>query len=163
MSIGEEDAAFKARDLFGVKSAVDRDFVRLVHAITRMRQAIGELTIVGEQQKAGALLVEASDRIQPGAARVIDEVNRAAAAFRVVIRADHAARLEEHDVDELFGPRNPLAFNGDDIALRINPRRERLDHVTVDRDHARLDELLAAPPRTDARIGERLLQADTAL
>ena len=42
----------------------ERGFVNLVQAVAGMHEAVGEITVVGDDQKAGGVLVEATDRIQ---------------------------------------------------------------------------------------------------
>ena len=55
----------------------------------RVREAVGELAVVGEQDQAGGVGVEAADRVEPRRASV-DEVDDGAAAVRVLGGGDDA-------------------------------------------------------------------------
>ena len=52
IAAGEEDALFQTGDILLVQSPADGHFVPLVHTVSRVRQAIRELPVIGEQQQA---------------------------------------------------------------------------------------------------------------
>ena len=70
-----------------------RDPVRLVDAVARMGDAVGELAVAGEQQQPPAVGVEAADGHQPGDVR--HQVTHGATALRVAHGGEHACRLVE--------------------------------------------------------------------
>ena len=55
-------AAAQLADGAGGWRAGDDDFVRLVDFETRVGEAIGELTVVGEQEDTGRVSIESTDR-----------------------------------------------------------------------------------------------------
>src|SRR5215203_4167374 len=78
------------------RRAADDGAVGLGHLERRVGEAVGELPVVGEQDQAGAVGVEAADRIE--AAVGLDEVDDRLAAVRVAGGRDDSLRLVE-DVD----------------------------------------------------------------
>ena len=87
--------------------------VRLLDAVARMREPMGEVTVVREQQHAARVDVEPAHRHD---ARIVaDEVDDRRAALRVARRRDDTERLVEQHVRELLLP-DPVAVDLDDVA-----------------------------------------------
>ena len=78
----------------------DDGAVGLRHLEARVREAMGELAVVGEQDQAGGVDVETAHRVQAGVARHERDDRRA--ALRVAGGRDHAARLVDR-VDDMPG------------------------------------------------------------
>ena len=109
-----------------------------------MREPVGELAVVRQEQHAGRVGVEAADRDDPGL--VADEADDGRAAARVARRRHDACRLVQQHVDELLQP-EPAAVELDAVA-RLDERVQR-SRLAVDGDPARLDQLVGAAPGRD--------------
>ena len=90
------------------------------------------------------------------------EVRDGLAAARVRHRRQHLGRLVERQVDQAWLGRDALAVHPDHLAVGIDPRAEPPDDLTVHRDPARADELLAVPAAADPGLSQDLLQPDPA-
>ena len=126
------------------------------HLEARVGERVGEVAVVGEQDQAGAVGVQATDRVQalPGG----HEVDDRGPAVRVGRRGDHAGRLVQRVDDARARPADQLAVDGDrllagDVARRVG------DHGAVDGHPPVDDERLRRAPRGDARVGEVLSEA----
>ena len=96
--------------------------VRLGHAEARMREAVREVAVVGQQDQAARVGVEAPDRVEPPVAGRRDEVDDGRAAVRVAGGGDDARRLVER-VDDAHGGRRADALAVDLDALAAGRRR----------------------------------------
>jgi hypothetical protein len=65
----------------------------------------------------------------------------------------------EGGIDLLFGPHD-LAIDGDQITRRIDLGAEQADDLTVDRNAAGKNNLLASAAGIHTGIGEKFLEAD---
>ena len=65
-AVVELDALAQAAERAAVRLALDLDEVLLVDAEARVREAVGEVAVVGEQQQALGVGVEPADREHPG-------------------------------------------------------------------------------------------------
>ncbi len=138
--------------------------VLALDAVARMEHALGPVAVVGEQQQALGIAIESAHRIEPrGFATKLrrNEVEDGFACVRVADRARHAGRLGHHQVDAFLARR---------CSPDVRPRRATScagstgwptvgDHP-VHRDATGRDHLLGLAPRGDARVGERLLNAN---
>ena len=139
--------------------AGDLGEVGLGHAVRRVLQPVGEVAVVGEQQQALGVGVEAADVEEPLVA-VADVVAEADPAELVVHRRDHAERLVEGEVDAGLVEVDAHAVDVDDLAGRVDAHAELGDDLAVDLHPAGGDELLADPAGPDAGGGQQLLQPD---
>jgi len=123
-----------------------RDFV------IGIRQALGKLRIVSQDQQAAGVKVEASDgrkeRIDIG-----DEVIDGGAAFGIFECREVAGRLVEQDVESLFGAER-LVIEENFVALEIDPVVGILDDAAVDFDAAGVNPAARLGARANARLGE---------
>ena len=134
--------------------ALDLRLVHLRHAVARMREPVGELAVVREQERARRVGVEAADRDDARLGR--DEPDDGRATVRVARGRHDAGRLVQEDVREGL-PLDALAVDLDDV-----PRpdvRVQLPGSPVHADAPRADELVGPPARGDARPGEERVQA----
>lgn len=162
LAVGEEDAALEALDVIVGELPRHGDLVALVHLVARMREPVGELAVVGHEQQARRIHVEPTDRVEPQAAGMVDEVDRARATLGIAVGADHALGLEEQHVRHARVAAHAAAV-GDDLVLdRVDPRGQAGDDGAVHLDEALGDHLLATASAGHARIGKELLQADAA-
>ena len=110
-----------------------------------MGEAAGEVAVVRHHEESLGIGVEPPDR-KEARPRVAHQIDDAAPARRIEIRADDALGLME---DPVLGPLGPQAFavEADVLRLEIGLRAEFGDHSAVDRDAARGDDRFAGPPR----------------
>jgi hypothetical protein len=137
--------------------AGDDRLVHLLHAELRVRQAVGQLAVVGEDHEPDARLVEAADG-EHALGDLGQEIDHAGPAGGVGIGRDVALGLADGEVDHPLGP-DRLAVEGDFLRLRIDAGAQLADLLAIDRDTALEDQLLAGPPRAEAGVGEHLLEA----
>ena len=137
--------------------ALDLDEVLLVHAEARVGEAVGEVAVVGEQQQALGVAVEATDREHPGLGG--HEVDHGRPALRVRRGGDHPGRLVEQVVDEPGLHADLRAVDLDDVDLGIDPPAEHR-HLAVHAHAPSLDQVLAGPAAAQPRLGQHLLEAD---
>ena len=137
--------------------ALDLGDVDLVDLVARVREPVGELAVVGEQEHTGRVGVEPADR--DDARRMVDEVDDRRPAARVARRRDDPGRLVQEHVGELL-LRERLPVELDPVTRR--DERVQLPGLAVDRDAAGLDQLVGTAPGGDAGAGEPGIQAHRA-
>ena len=143
------------------RPAADARAVGLRHLVARMRQQVGELAVVGQQDQAGAVGVEAPDRIQARAAGRRPGERRSAgrgcrARSRRRRRACAARRRTRRSAP---GERAPV----DAHALSLADVARRIEHaLAVDAHAPGGDQLLGGAARGDAGVGEVLGEAHAA-
>ena len=128
--------------------------VGLGHLEARVREAVGELAVVGEQDQPGGVGVEAPDRVE--AAVGLDEVDDGRAAVGVVRGRDDARGLVE-DVDRalVLGGADRLAVDRDRVAA-VDVARRVADDLAADGHAPVEDQLLGGAARGDPGVGEVL-------
>ena len=96
--------------------AGDLHVVDLLDAVPRMREPVGQLAVVGDEDQPFARHVEPADA--EGARRVgRQQVDDARPAGRIARRADHARRLVDGKVDELRPACSDFAVDADFLLL----------------------------------------------
>ena len=156
------DGHAAAQPLEGVVAghATDPGVVLAFHFVARVQQAGREVAVVGEQQQALRVVVEAANRVDV-LAHVGQQVEDRRPLLGVLPGGHVAARLVEQDVPVARGDADPLPVHADVVASGVCPRAKFLDRHAVDRHAAVQDERFGGPPRGDAGGGEDLLQAVT--
>ena len=118
-----------------------------------MRKLMREWAVVGEEQCAGRVGVEATDR--DDAFRKVDEFDDGPATLRIGCRRHRRSRLVQEDVGEALG-RDLPAVHLDTIGgfdMRV-----QLSSLAVDPHTSGLDQLVGRAPRGDSRAGEIRVQ-----
>ena len=138
-----------------VRHARDLHQVFFLDAIPRVGEQIGELAIVREQDEALARAVEPPDGEEPLLSG--HEIDDPRPPRGIVVGRDHPHRLVEH-VDEAADPREPLPVDADLLGAGIDTGAERRDHLAVDLDTARRNELLAGPAAAETGRREHFLE-----
>ena len=110
-----------ARNAPGARHAFDLGEVRLLDAVARMRQQLGELAVVGEHQQAFGVEVEPADRERPRLGR--HELDHRRPALRIVRGRDVARGLVQQPVHARLVDDDRHAV--DDDAMRARGRRAR--------------------------------------
>ena len=119
-----------------------------------MREPVGEIAVVREQQDAARVDVQPADRHD--ARLVADEVDDGRATLGIAGSCHDAERLVEENVRKLLLA-DPLAVDLDDV-----PRCDEgveLAALPVDRYPALLDQLVRGATRRDAGAGEIAIEA----
>ena len=125
--------------------------------VARVQQTRGEVPVVGEQQQALRVVVEAAHRVDV-LAHLRQQVEHRRPLLRVLPRGHVAARLVEEDVAVARGDAHALAVDADVVMRRVGPRAQ-FEHGGAVHRHAPLqDQLFSGAPRGDAGRGEDLLQ-----
>ena len=130
-----------------------------------MHEAVGELTVVSEQQQALGLGVQAANVEQalPLLEALVDEVAHRRATHVVAHRGLDAARLIEDVVVHLIVDLDAHSVDADDVLVRVDAHAHPIHNLAVDLDSARGDELLAHAAAGHAGGCQDLLQADLVL
>ena len=131
--------------------AIKCHFVFFFNFVTRMRQVLGEIAVVGEDEQSFGLRVEPADIEEARELRRQEIENRVA---RIGIGAcrDETRRFMQDQVELAFAA-DELVPHLDVIALgRL--RAEIGADAAVDRNASVGDQLVAMPPRTDTGGGE---------
>ena len=128
-----------------------------------MRESIGELTVVGEDEQTRRIKIKSTDAIEARPRRMINQVNRARTSFGIAVGAHGSARLEEHDRDVLLRFAQRASVNLDAILVGIHPRGQHVHRLAVHGDRAVTHQFFALAPRRNARVGQHLLQACSAI
>ena len=139
-------------------AAADARAVGLGHLEARVREPVGELAVVGQQDQAAAVGVEAADRVQPraGAGRVDDR----RAPVGVARGRDDARPACCSGVDDaLLGPASGAPVDARRRSSSPTSRAGSVTDLAVDASRARRRSSLGRAPRGDAGVGEVLGQA----
>jgi len=80
-----------------VGDAVDRDLILLLHSAAGVRDAVGPVAIVGQQQQSLRVAVEAAHGEE--ALRPVHQLEHRGTALGIAGRGDHARRFVEHDIN----------------------------------------------------------------
>ena len=132
-----------------------RRAIDLADPVAGMREPVGKLAVVGQQQQAGGVDVEAPDRIEAGSR--LDQLDDGLARARLVSGGDDAGRLVDrpHLVRLRLHPppvHKHLRVLAD-VAGRVG------HDLAADRDPAGGDDLLGRAAGGDAAVGEVTRQA----
>lgn len=130
------------------------DLILLVQVVAGMHHAIGDVTIVGQEQKALGVPVEPADRINPF--RDLHKVHDRAAVALVFDGGDITARFIEQKVARALWLQN-FAIDSDHGADWIRFRAHFGDDRAIDLHPAGADHLLGISSRSNAPGGQNAL------
>lgn len=101
------------------REAVQQDFILFFKLKPRMRDAVEQVAVIGEQQQAGRLPVQSTD--WDHTLRDIDQIENRAAATLVAGGRDIAGRLVQHQIAPplIF---EQIAIHSDLLTLRVDSR-----------------------------------------
>ena len=117
---------------------VEDDLVDLLLVERRMGQLLCDLSVVGEHQDTGSVLVKPSNREYPGSA-ALQEIHDGLFSMRIAGAGDEALRLVHHDV-YLFFTLEPFSVEADIVLQDVYLGSEFSDYHSVDGNHSRLDQ-----------------------
>ena len=113
------DALLQALERLRVGDAVHLGVVDARHLVARVRHALGEGAVVGQQDQALGRDVEPAHREQPRHGR--HQVHHGLPPLGVVARGDDAARLVQHQVDVPLRRLDANAVDADVVRARGRP------------------------------------------
>ncbi len=122
-----------------------------------MREELGEVAVIGEDQRALCIPVETADRMHRHA-KFGDEIHHRARGMGIGARGDVAGRLVEEEVDAAVREGHRAPVYRDRLPLRVDLHPHLGDRLAVDGDVPGSDELLGLPSRSDAGGGENFVQ-----
>lgn len=102
-----------------------------------VHDALGKLSIVGEEEQPAGIEVEASDRDDEGA-NIAEEIVDGGTILRVLVGGEVTFGLVEDEVDVLFTDER-LGVEQDLVAVHIDPVIGVQNHLAVDGDPAGAD------------------------
>lgn len=161
LALDAHAAAHPVQALLG-RLAPDARVVLPLHLVLRVEQAFGQRPVVGEEQQAFRVVVQAAHRVHVFA-HLRQQVEDGRPVLRVLPRGDVAARLVQQDVAVARGHMDPLAVDADVVTACLGPRAQLHDGDAVHRDAPLGDERLRGAPRRHARRREDLLKPVAAL
>jgi len=130
--------------------------VQLLNPELGMRQLVGKLAVVRQQDEAHAHLVEPPHGIN-ALGNLGQQVHDARPTRGVIVRRDVPLRFGDSEVDHPLGL-NPLAVEGDLGTLGVDASSKLADHLIIDGNPALEDQLLARASRTDPGVGQHFLE-----
>src|SRR4051812_46792994 len=158
-AVVELDAVAQAPEVILGRASADAGAVGLGNLEARMGQAVRELAVVGQQDQAGALGIQAPDRVQaPGA--LGRELDDGRAPVGVARGRDHAGRLVDR-VDDVLARRAQRRAVERDAARLVDVARRIGDGLAGDRDPARAHDVLGGAAGGDAGVSEVLREPHT--
>jgi quercetin dioxygenase-like cupin family protein len=132
--------------------------VRFGHVERCMREPLGEVAVVGQQQQSLGVVVEPSDR-EHARADAGNQVHDGGTSFGVGNRADVAARLVQHEIDPGFGAVQQLAAHPNMVDGGIGAGAQFGDGLAVDGDKPAGNQLFGLAARSNSGGGDDLLEA----
>ncbi len=61
--IGEPNALLQSLRLAGIEMAIDDGLIRFLNAVARMRETVGQIAVIGQQEQSAALGIQSANRI----------------------------------------------------------------------------------------------------
>jgi len=120
---------------------------------------VRQVTVVGHEQRALDVPVEASNGIEPRV-DVAHEIGDDGAAAGIADARDVAGGLVQDQIMPGLRPRQRTAVERDDVALGIGQRTELASDGAVDRDAAFGDEPVSSPPAAESRLCQDLVESE---
>jgi hypothetical protein len=146
-------------DRFPIGHARDARFVGARDTVARMRESRRQLAIVGQQQQAFRVVVEASDRIDV-LAHSRQKIQNGPPALRIGSGRDVAGWFVEQEVARLRNALDAPPVDANLVFPGIDLDPHRQDRLAVDGHASVGNELLGGPTRSNTRLREDLLEAN---
>jgi hypothetical protein len=157
LPFGQPDAFDELVEDFPGGRAGYHDPVQLFDAVAGVGQLVGQVAVVGQKHQADAHLVEPADRVDP-LGDLGQEVEDPRAARGVVVGRDVPFGFVDCEVDRTFDL-HLLPVDRHRRFGRVDLGAQLANHLAAGRDAPLEDQLLAGPPRPDARMGENFLKS----
>lgn len=154
----ELDTLLQSPNVSVGEPARDRDAIGLFDAVARMEQRVSQIAIVGQEEHSGGRIIEAPHRDDPRTPG--NQFGDGCASLRIAHCGNDARRLIEQQIRALSGNPNGLAVDLHAVAL-ANQRPELRNDAPVDANRPICDELVGASSRSDARLREKPIEANS--
>ena len=157
LSVAERYPLGELREREAVDVAPHLGAIHLEHLVAWVQQPLGQLTVVGDDQRTLGVPVQAPDRVRTrhvAGQQILD----GRAPLRVVQRGDDAGWLVEQQIHRPRPGQGTTVYS-DAVPGRVHALPLLGHDLAVDFDPAGRDELLAAPARSDAGRSQDLVQA----
>jgi hypothetical protein len=141
--------------LLGRRRSLNQDPILLLHAESRVQQAVGQFAVVGEQEQPGRIPVEPPYREYARTGR--HAVYHRATPVRIVGGTDDTRGLVQQPVFTGFDRHRHTVYS-EDLPFVVDTLPQ-LGHVAVDGHPSGFDEVLAPAARPHAGRGQHLLQS----
>jgi hypothetical protein len=152
----EKDSAQQFRRERGVPRTIQSHFVFLLNLVTRMRQALCEISITCEKNQTFALRIQSPNVEQPREF-CRQQIKNSIAHMRIFAGGYESGGLVQHDGERW---RNVNDFSVHlDVVADVWLHAEVSTGFTVDGDLARCDQFIAMPPRSDTGRGKETIKA----
>ena len=154
-AVAQRQPGFKGRSVSVIHLSVDLGQIDLVHMVPGGEQAVGQLSVVGEQQKSLGVLVQPPDREQ--APVFLRQKVQHGLLPPVFGGSQHTAGLVEHQVAE-FCPDDLCAIHFDALGRWVHFALGGAFHLSVHAHTALLQQQLGLFAGPAARVREQLVQ-----
>jgi len=150
----QQDAVPKAIERVLCRPPFDFGLVHLLHAEARVGEAEGQLAVVGDDEQALGISVEAAGGIE-ASILLPEQVEHGLPAALVASRGDRTPRLVQEHVDPgLDHEGTAVELNA--VGALIHGRARAGDDLAVNPDSARSDQLCCFAARSRAGDGDEL-------
>jgi hypothetical protein len=140
-----------------VGHAADAHVVFPFHLVTRVEQALGQRTVVGQQQQSLGVVVEPPNRIDV-LTDVRQQIEDRLSTLRILPRRHVPPWLVEQDVPVMGDDPDPLAIDADVVVRGIGLRAEFQNRLAVDAHAALRDQALGGATRCHTGGRQNFLQ-----
>ncbi|GEM_PF-2043892 len=154
----DDEAAPEPIEVVLVGHAAHARVVLALDLVLRVEQPHGEFAVVGEQQEAFRVVVEAADGVDV-VADLRQQIEDGGPVLGVLAGGQVAARLVQQDVPAARRRADPPAVHADVVPPGVGLRARRGDDGAVDRHAALGNERFGGAARCDAGSRQDLLQA----
>lgn len=144
-SVGEHHPSTQSLQFLVGEFSTNGDLVFLLDSIARMRKSSSKCAVVRQDEKPGGIDVKSAHGEEPNPLWVGYQVDGASAILLGCIRTDHASRLEQQNVYERGIGSHALTGDDNVIPGGIDPCRECLDDVAIDKDLACKNQFFTCP------------------
>jgi len=152
------NARVQLRQAAGFGHAPEDRFVRFADMVLGVCDLVDEVAVVGEEDQALRVDVEAADGAQEGLLLQVDVVDHGPSGMRVAHRAGDAARFVQRDIVVACRGLDLATVEDDLVNGDVYLGAKLLDGLAVDRDPALFNQILATATRRDPGCRQDLLQ-----
>lgn len=140
--------------------AADKRVVGFDDAEARVSQAMGEITVIGENDETGGIEIESPDGIQPRCGGMLNQIKHGASIHPGFVGGGGKGllRLIEHDVHQSLGLGESPTVDSNFVVVRIDEDGQLTDDLSVHLNVAVEDHSFAHASRGDSRIGHDTLK-----
>ena len=158
-AVFQHDPFAETRQGVGIRNALHLDPVGLGDVVARVGQLEQEVAVVGQEDQALAVGVQAAHGPQHGIAADVNQFCHQPPGMRVGARRDDPAWLVQGEVVAPAGRAHDASVKLDSVRFRVYLRPQFGHDQAVDADAPLGDPLLTRPPGTDPGGGEHFLQS----